>query len=130
MKEKEHMSSLGIELHINTRGDLLPDPSKDEIQAIFYCLQHEDEHRPDNGRKEGTFTGYIASQQAGGDSTSVNFRRLGLSRFAIDVVDDEIDLIRALIDKVREWDPEIFTGYDVLKDSWGYLVERAEEIGQ
>jgi len=117
-------------LAVNTRGELLPDPAHDEIQAIFYCFQNEDDNVPDNGRKEGTHVGFIATEYITNLSEQhVNFKKLGLSRYSIQVVEDEIDIIKALVDKVREWDPEIFTGYDVLKESWGYLVERAEEIG-
>lgn len=140
------MSALAIELHgkltylrvrdlslipakVNTRGDLLPDPSQDPMQAIFYCLQNESDDIPDNGRKEGQHCGLIAVQQTHDLDQTVNLRKLGLSRYPIELVEDEIDLIKALVDKVHEWDPEIFTGYDVLKDSWGYFVERVDEIG-
>ena len=53
---------------------------------------------------------------------------MGLSRYTIDIVEDELELVNALVDRVREWDPEIFTGFDVLKDSWGYFVERVDEV--
>lgn len=115
---------------VNTRQDLLPDPTLDSIQGIFYCLHNEDDSIPDNGRREGTYVGFIAVQhQAEDSSISLKFSRLGFTRYRIDVVEDEIDLVKMLIDKVREWDPEVFTGYDVLKDSWGFLVERAHHIG-
>ena len=124
------MSSLAIEIHVDTRGDLLPDPTHDEIKCIFYCLQNEDDDISDNGRKEGTHVGMIISSDTSSlRDAYVAYHRLGLSRYVIDVVDDELDLVRCLVDKVRLWDPEIFTGFDVLKDSWGYLVERIEIIG-
>lgn len=107
----------------------MPDPSQDAIEAIFYCLQHESEDIPNNGRKEGQFCGFIAVQSPDAIN-AVDLRRLGLSRYPVEIVEDEIDLVKALVDKVQEWDPEIFTGYDVLKDSWGYFVERVDEIGK
>lgn len=117
-------------LPVNTRGELLPDPSRDPIQAIFYCFQNENDTIVDNGRKEGQYCGFIAVQTPEISEESIDIRRLGLSRYSIEVVEDEIDLVKALVDKVHEWDPEIFTGYDVLKDSWGYFVERVDEIGE
>lgn len=148
IKEKEHMSSLAIELHgecslslllttvlmlhaVNTRGNLLPDPAQDPIQGVFYCLQHEHDQIVDNGRKDGTHCGFIvARMEATPDGSEIDFVKLGLSRYTIEVVEDEIDLVKALVDRVREWDPEILTGFDVLKDSWGYFVERVDDIGQ
>lgn len=144
------MSALAIELHgmffswlptyhvlivsapvaVNTRGELLPDPSQDPMQAIFYCLQNESDSISDNGRKEGQHCGFIAIQPKDDSKHAIDLCKLGLSRYPIQIVEDEIDLIKALVDKVHEWDPEIFTGYDVLKDSWGYFVERVDEIGK
>lgn len=106
----------------------MPDPAEDAIEAIFFCLKNEDDHIVDNGHKEGTHVGMIVVDDA--LDNSIDVRKLGLSRFNIQVVEDEISLIETFIEKVREWDPEIFVGYDVLKDSWGYLVERAEDIGK
>lgn len=115
---------------VNTRGELLPDPSQDPIQSIFYCFQNENDSIADNGRKEGQYCGYIAIQADNSTEERLDYRKLGLSRYPVNVVEDEIDLVKALVDKVHEWDPEIFTGYDVLKDSWGYFVERVDEIGK
>lgn len=101
------------------------------MQGIFYCLQNEDDQIPDNGRKEGTHCGFITTRHDGNtEGAEIDFHKIGLSRYTIEVVDDEIDLINALVDRVREWDPEILTGFDVLKDSWGYFVERVDEIGE
>jgi DNA polymerase elongation subunit (family B) len=43
----------------------------------------------------------------------------------IDEADSELDLINRLTDIVREYDPDILTGYEVHSSSWGYVVERA-----
>lgn len=131
-----HLPSLVLRLMcvgliaVNTRGGLLPDPSQDAMQAIFYCFQNESDNIVDNGRKEGQHSGFIAVQATDTADRVIDLRKMGLSRYPIDIVEDEIDLIKALVDKVHEWDPEIFTGYDVLKDSWGYFVERVDEIGE
>jgi len=43
----------------------------------------------------------------------------------VDVEDSELDLINRLTDLVREFDPDILTGYEVQSSSWGYVIERA-----
>jgi DNA polymerase zeta len=43
----------------------------------------------------------------------------------IDELDSELDLINRLTDIVRDYDPDILTGYEVQSSSWGYIIERA-----
>jgi DNA polymerase zeta len=43
----------------------------------------------------------------------------------IDEEPSELDLINKLTDLVREFDPDILTGYEVQSASWGYVIERA-----
>lgn len=43
----------------------------------------------------------------------------------IDEEHSELDLINRLTDLVREFDPDILTGYEVQSASWGYVIERA-----
>lgn len=49
---------------MNTRGNLLPDPEHDAVQAIFYCLQTEDENIISNGFHKGYHVGVIAVGQS------------------------------------------------------------------
>jgi DNA polymerase zeta len=43
----------------------------------------------------------------------------------VDEEDSELDLINRLTDIVREFDPDILSGYEVQSSSWGYVIERA-----
>ncbi|KAG8899767.1 DNA polymerase zeta, partial [Tulasnella sp. 417] len=43
----------------------------------------------------------------------------------IELFETELDLINGLIDRVKEWDPDILTGWEVQNGSWGYVSERA-----
>jgi DNA polymerase zeta len=43
----------------------------------------------------------------------------------VDEEDSELDLINRLTDIVREFDPDILSGYEVQSSSWGYIIERA-----
>lgn len=58
------------------------------------------------------------------DSTENSDLRFSLDAL-VDVEDSELDLINRLTDLVREFDPDILTGYEVQSSSWGYLIERA-----
>ncbi|GAA5962119.1 hypothetical protein JCM21900_003552 [Sporobolomyces salmonicolor] len=120
-REKQHMAVLAMELHANTRGNLLPDPQHDAIEAIFYCLQSDNEDLHINGRSENTHVGVIIV----GDE--ILKKKLGSTNYLVEVVEDEQQLIDVWIDKVRfEFDPECLAGYEVHHGSWGYLIERAE----
>ena len=33
------MSTMSLEVHVNSRGTLAPDPEKDEVNMIVWCLQ-------------------------------------------------------------------------------------------
>lgn len=106
---------------VNTRGSLLPDPEHDEIFALFYCLQSENDGLVKNGRdpEANRHVGVIA---VGSSSLKKQVGNMGI---AFDVVPDELALIKLFVRKVRdEWDPECFAGYEVHHSSWGYLLER------
>ncbi|GAA6061348.1 hypothetical protein JCM10212_004829 [Sporobolomyces blumeae] len=120
-REKQHMAVLALELHVNTRGSLLPDPKLDAIEAAFYCLQSDNEDLFVNGRSENTHVGVIIV----GDPSLR--KQLGSTDYVLDVVEDERQLIEVILEKVRfEFDPECVSGYEVHHGSWGYLLERAD----
>ena len=106
---------------VNTRGNLLPDPEHDEIFALFYCLQSENDGLVKNGRdpEANRHVGVIA---VGPPSLKKQVGNMGI---AFDVVPDELALIKLFVRRVRDdWDPECFAGYEVHHSSWGYLLER------
>jgi DNA polymerase zeta len=39
--------------------------------------------------------------------------------------DSELDLINRITDIVRNFDPDVLTGFEVQSASWGYVIERA-----
>ncbi|GAA5923255.1 DNA-directed DNA polymerase [Sporobolomyces koalae] len=120
-REKQHMAVLALELHVNTRKHLLPDPKEDAIEAACYCLQSDNEDLVANGRSENTHVGVIV---VGDESLR---KQIGPTDFALEIVEDERQLVEVLLEKVRfEFDPECVSGYEVHHASWGYLLERAE----
>ena len=119
--EVHHMSILSLELHINTRGTLFPDPMQDEISCVFWCLYPRSPEMASNGMKEGYHVGILVLASQG--SLVRKFKRMvGVE---VEEQDTELDLITRLVDVVRCMDPDILTGYEIHNSSWGYVIERA-----
>jgi DNA polymerase zeta len=114
--ETQYMSIMSLEVHVKSRGSLVPDPAEDDVQCIFWSIQGEENATTERPRagilclsdREGIVRG-ISKQ------TSVKVER----------EEDELDLINRVVDIVRRFDPDILTGYEVHNSSWGYLIERA-----
>ncbi|KAK4692554.1 DNA polymerase zeta, partial [Lecanoromycetidae sp. Uapishka_2] len=119
--ETQYMSIMSMEIHVNTRGNLVPNPEQDEIASVFWCLQSEDEDLEVNGINEGTHVGIIALSEEG------CFAHKFSQQTTVEVEEEtsELDLINRMVDIVRAYDPDILTGYEVHNGSWGYMIERA-----
>lgn len=116
--ETGYMSTMSLEVHINSRGDLAPDPEKDEINVVMWCIADE---QMDTGTKLGA----LVLVKDEGDEVAEKIRHIVGNDVQIDSEDNELDLINRMVDIVREYDPDILTGYEVHNNSWGYLIERA-----
>lgn len=119
--ETQYMSTMSLEIHVNTRGNLVPNPEQDEIECIFWCLQSDDDDLEVNGINEGTHVGILALSEGGGFAHKIS------QHTAVEVEEEtsELDLIIRMVDIVRNYDPDILTGYEVHGGSWGYMIERA-----
>ncbi len=92
----------------------VPDPETDQICVAVYGFQvvgTEDVH-----------TGIIGIQ-----SVQLDPRRI--REFRLDIVDTELDLLNRISDLVAELNPDILTGWEVQRASWGYLNLRAKHYG-
>ncbi|KAL8722242.1 MAG: hypothetical protein Q9225_001229 [Loekoesia sp. 1 TL-2023] len=119
--ETQYMSIMSLEIHVNTRANLVPNPEQDEICCIFWCIQSDDQNLELNGINEGTHVGVLALSTDGG----LAHRIAQHSNAAVEEEDSELDLINRMVDIVREHDPDILAGYEVHGGSWGYMIERA-----
>ncbi|RMJ21375.1 hypothetical protein PHISP_07753, partial [Aspergillus sp. HF37] len=121
--QTQYMSTMSLEVHVNARGALSPNPEEDEISCLFWCIQSEDEDLHANGRLPNAHVGMIFHGDEDGPeakiakAVTVDFER----------EPTELDLINRLVDIVRFHDPDIITGYEVHNSSWGYLMERAKK---
>ena len=119
--EVQYMSTMSLELHVNTRGRLVPNPEEDEIQCLFWCLQSTENDLVSNGMTEGTHVGIVALSEDGIMARKIN------QQVSCEVQEEssELDLLIRMVEIVRSQDPDILTGYEVHGGSWGYLIERA-----
>ena len=119
--EAEYMSTMSLEVHVNTRGNFLPNPEEDEVQCLFWCLQSDEDGLESNGMSEGTHVGIVALSEDGSMAEKLS------RQAAVEVQEEssELDLIIRMVEIVRAHDPDILTGYEVHGGSWGYLIERA-----
>ena len=119
--ETRYMSVMGLEIHVSTRGNLVPNPELDEIECVFWCLQSDEEDLEVNGINEGTHVGILAQSDTGGLAHSIS------QHTSVEVEEEtsELDLINHMVDIVRNYDPDILAGYEVHGGSWGYIIERA-----
>lgn len=119
--ETQYMSVMSLEIHVNTRGTLVPNPEQDEIGCVFWCLQSDEEDLEVNGINEGTHVGVLALS----DSAGLAHRISQHTGVEVEEEVSELDLINRMVDIVRGYDPDILTGYEVHNGSWGYMIERA-----
>ncbi|KAK6341913.1 DNA polymerase zeta [Orbilia blumenaviensis] len=121
--EVQHMSIMSLEIHVNTRGTLLPDPAEDEVAIMFYSFRSTDAEQASQGLQEGLHTGALLLSESEFEADKIR----KLVRVEVDRESSELDLLLSLVRIVRELDPDIITGYEVHNSSWGYLIERARQ---
>ena len=119
--ETQYMSLMSLEIHVNTRGNLVPNPEQDQIEAVFWCLQSDDEDLEVNSINEGMHVGILILSEIEGLAHKFS------QHTTVDVEEElsELDLMTRMVDIVRGYDPDILTGYEVHGGSWGYMIERA-----
>ncbi|KAG9640153.1 putative DNA polymerase zeta catalytic subunit, partial [Aureobasidium melanogenum] len=119
--EVQYMSIMSLEVHVNSRSDLAPDPEHDEISCIIWSLKADDTDLVGNAGHDDKYVGVIVLSTEG-DLAERMRKSIGVD---VEEEDNELDVLNRLVDIVREYDPDILTGYEVHNSSWGYLIERA-----
>ncbi|KAL6893400.1 hypothetical protein GGI43DRAFT_413220 [Trichoderma evansii] len=120
--EAQYMSIMSLEVHVNTRGNFVPNPEEDEVQCIFW-------HWKDDEATASTDLETPAMSKSGililsADGTLADRIRHAASDEVIHE-SSELNLFNRMIEIVRVHDPDVLTGYEVHGSSWGYLIERA-----
>ncbi|KAK4040699.1 hypothetical protein C8A01DRAFT_15433 [Parachaetomium inaequale] len=119
--EAQYMSTMSLEVHVNSRGKLVPNPEEDEVQCIFWCLRSDEQCLFGSQSTDATISGIIVLSEDGCLAKQIR------SQTSVEVAEEvsELDLMVRMVETVRAHDPDILTGYEVHGSSWGYLVERA-----
>jgi DNA polymerase zeta len=119
--EVQYMSTMSLEIHVNTRADFVPNPEEDEVQCLFWCFESDQARLKNNANTEGSHLGVIVLSKDGN-----MFRRIARhGGMEVQEETSELDLMIRITEIVRSHDPDILTGFEVHGSSWGYLIERA-----
>lgn len=110
--EHTDLTILSMELHVQTRQELKPNPEFDPISAIFYSLDGFC-----SGNERQVIHGIIACVE----TSNLNYIKLGVETL---FVRSELEIFEAFFRKIRAFDPDIFAGYEIETASWGYLMQR------
>ena len=116
--EAQYMSTMSVEIHVNTRGKFVPNPEEDEVQCVFWCIK-SDHVSEDNA--SAFESGLVVLSEDGLLAEKIR------KQTRVEVLEEtsELDLFVRVVEVVRNSDPDILTGYEVHGGSWGYLIERA-----
>ncbi|WQF89566.1 Putative DNA-directed DNA polymerase, family B, exonuclease domain, ribonuclease H-like superfamily [Colletotrichum destructivum] len=119
--EAQYMSTMALEVHVNTRGKFVPNPDEDEVRCIFWSIKGDSTTSSSQATAGGMIAGVVVLSPDGG--LAARMRRY----IPAEVVEEasELDLMVRMVEVVRSHDPDILTGYEVHGSSWGYLIERA-----
>lgn len=119
--DTQYMSVMALEVHVNTRGSLAPNPEEDEIACIFWSVQTDDESIDSNNSDTGRRAGMLVL----GEERSMAKQIASIMPLEVEEEQSELEVLTRMVDIVRNYDPDILTGYEVHNSSWGYLIERA-----
>ncbi|KAH7345127.1 hypothetical protein B0J17DRAFT_712735 [Rhizoctonia solani] len=121
-RQKQTISAMSVEIFVRSRGDLLPNPTEDEITCLFYS------HSESGGDAEDRVDYQSGCVVVSPDQPPLVDPRW-IPGYKIETVSTELDLLNALIDLVREFDPDILAGWQVQTASWGYIDARCHSMG-
>ncbi|KAK7205599.1 DNA polymerase zeta, catalytic subunit [Myxozyma melibiosi] len=115
------MSVMSLELHVNSRGKLLPDPKLDPVTFVVWIFQPSSKQDYETSTDD-LVRGMIAVSDDA-EEQAILSKLSGFDDFV--VVSTELELLNTLTDKIREHDPDILAGFEIHNSSWGYLVDRS-----
>ncbi|TWU74674.1 DNA polymerase zeta [Metarhizium rileyi] len=119
--EVQYMSTMSLEVHVNTRGKYVPNPEEDEVQCIFWACKSDEVVAVSQASPDEVHTGMVVLSTDGKANQAMH----ASTRSDIFVESSELDVIVRMVEIVRAYDPDILTGYEVHGSSWGFLIERA-----
>ncbi|KAL8581748.1 hypothetical protein ACOMHN_043166 [Nucella lapillus] len=146
LHKHQFLTVLSMELHADSRGDLMPDPEVDNIRVVFYAVF--DDIPPERGRRN--MTGAIVVDRescraqgvrdrwqpstSAGTGGGAGSKRLLFEKCAVEeeldvvYVESELELLEHFAQLIVRLDPDILLGFEVQQMSWGFLLQRAAQL--
>ncbi|CAH2007335.1 unnamed protein product [Acanthoscelides obtectus] len=126
--EHQNLTLMVMEVHVESRGDLRPDPAYDPIKAIFYSISND---VPENSSKVTKCRGAMVVNALPVCSITDQYHLLDGICIDCDItyVCSEKELLEKFMKFVEKCDPDIVAGYEIQMLSWGYLIDRGNTIG-
>ncbi|XP_055607280.1 DNA polymerase zeta catalytic subunit isoform X2 [Uranotaenia lowii] len=122
--EYSHLALMSVEIHVQTRGDLRPNPESDPISAVFYRVHND---VPENHRRAPSVCGIILNGEHGLKGVDrpdpYKYNRCNYTADVVTVA-NERELYEKFLVLIAFWDPDIFAGYEIEQGSWGYIIQR------
>uniref|UniRef100_A0A0B7JWS1 DNA polymerase n=1 Tax=Bionectria ochroleuca TaxID=29856 RepID=A0A0B7JWS1_BIOOC len=119
--EGSYMSTMSLEIHVNTRGKLVPNPEEDEVQCIFWSFKSDDPANSSQDYLQAGQSGVVVLSEDG--VLARRMQKLDLGEVHGET--SELDVFVRMVEIVRFHDPDVLTGFEVHASSWGFLIERA-----
>ncbi|CCF59642.1 hypothetical protein KAFR_0H02330 [Kazachstania africana CBS 2517] len=121
---QDKLTHFSLEIHVNTRDDLKPDPLHDQVSIIFWKI--DDESYPfDFGVSS---EGIMVLHDEREDGTLSKMLQDAAGSVPVAFYESEFMMFDALTDLVLLFDPDILSGYEVHLSSWGYIIERCIKV--
>lgn len=121
---QNHLTHLSLEIHVNTRADKYPDPVLDEVVMIFWILDNET--YPFDLEME--HQGIMVVNKDMHNKKFINKVEFAASPITVAFYKTEFEMFDALTDLILLFDPDILSGYEIHKSSWGYIIDRCTQI--
>lgn len=119
----DNLTHFSLEIHVNTRGDLLPDPRKDEVSVIFWKVDNDTFPFSIDLQLEGImYTNKLERENLIETLESIS------GGVPIMEYEDEFSMFDALTDLILLFDPDLLSGYEIHNSSWGYIFERSLSV--
>lgn len=114
------LTHFSMEVHVETEDSKRPDPFRNQVKLIFWCL--EKEAFPFD--LEISHEGVLAVVDSAADPDLANHIIQGAGDVPVALYDTEMDMFDALTDLVLFFDTDILSGFEIHDGSWGYIIER------
>lgn len=119
------LTTLNMEIHCNTTSEnFLPNPAQDPITLLVYSFLDPNQFEAHRQEVTEIFVLLDLSSSKVLDYETI-LLKIPLNReVSITSFYDEEEMIGKFVEKVRYYDPDILCGYEIISNSWGYVIER------